>query len=98
MFIGKNWYPKLMQKMKIAVIFPSMDCLRFLIDKGANVEVLDNDGLSPLDVAVSEGEYDCALFLIKAGADIRNIKYGVLDDKKLNPATKAALKKTLEQR
>lgn len=71
----------------------SMDCLRFLIDKGAAVEVFDKDGLSPLDVAVSEGEYDCALALIKAGANIKNIKYGFADDKSLKPTTRLALQK-----
>lgn len=76
----------------------SMDCLRFLVDRGATVEVFDKDGLSPLDAAVCEGEYDCALYLIKAGANITNIKYGFLDDKELKPATKVALKKALKQR
>lgn len=76
----------------------SMDCLRFLIDKGATVEVFDKDGLSPLDAAVSEGEYDCALALIQAGANITNIKYGFLEDKGIKPTTQVALKKVLKQR
>ncbi|XP_031560759.1 myotrophin-like [Actinia tenebrosa] len=75
----------------------SMDCLKFLIEKGAAVEVYDKDGLSPLDVAVYEGEYDCALLLIEKGANISHIKYGYLEECKMSPKTRKALKKRLSQ-
>lgn len=75
----------------------SMDCLRFLIDKGATVEVYDKDGLSPLDVAVYEGEYDCALLLIEKGANISHIKYGYFEECKMSPETQKALKKKLNR-
>ncbi|EDO45554.1 predicted protein, partial [Nematostella vectensis] len=56
----------------------SLDCLKFLIERGADLNVLATDGSSALDVAVAEGEYDCALLLVKSGANISRIKDGLL--------------------
>ena len=50
-----------------------------LVTKGAQLEVRDKDGSSPLDAAVSEGEFDCARFLIEKGANINHIRDGFMD-------------------
>lgn len=57
----------------------SLECLQYLVTKGAQLEVCDNDGSSPLDAAVSEGEFDCARFLIEKGANIKHIRDGFMD-------------------
>ncbi|EDO45752.1 predicted protein, partial [Nematostella vectensis] len=46
----------------------SATCLKYLIKKGADVNVTDINGLTPLDLAVLEGEFDCATYLIRSGA------------------------------
>ena len=57
----------------------SLECLQYLVTKGAQLEVCDKDGSSPLDAAVSEGEFDCARFLIEKGANIHHIRDGFMD-------------------
>lgn len=57
----------------------SLECLQYLVTKGAQLEVRDKDGSSPLDAAVSEGEFDCARFLIEKGANINHIRDGFTD-------------------
>ena len=57
----------------------SLECLQYLVTKGAQLEVRDNDGSSPLDAAVYEGEFDCARFLIENGASITHIRDGFTD-------------------
>jgi len=57
----------------------SLECLQYLVTKGAQIEVRDKDGSSPLDAAVSEGEFDCARFLIEKGASINHIRDGFTD-------------------
>lgn len=57
----------------------SFECLQYLVTKGAQLEVRDNDGSSPLDAAVYEGEFDCARFLIEKGASITHIRDGFTD-------------------
>ena len=57
----------------------SFECLQYLVTKGAQLEVRDNDGSSPLDAAVYEGEFDCARFLIENGASITHIRDGFTD-------------------
>ena len=57
----------------------SFECLQYLVTKGAQLNVKDNQGTSPLDAAVCEGEFDCARFLIEKGADIAAIRDGFVD-------------------
>lgn len=57
----------------------SLECLQYLVTKGAQLEVSDKDGSSPLEAAVSEGEFDCARFLIEKGANINHIRDGFMD-------------------
>lgn len=57
----------------------SLECLQYLVTKGAQLEVRDKEGSSPLDAAVCEGEFDCARFLIEKGASISHIKDGFTD-------------------
>lgn len=57
----------------------SLECLQYLVTKGAQLEVRDKEGSSPLDAAVYEGEFDCARFLIEKGASISHIRDGFTD-------------------
>lgn len=55
----------------------SYETLEFLVEEGADVNMYDQRGCSPLDLAIKGGFFDCALLLIKAGARVENIVNGV---------------------
>jgi ankyrin repeat protein len=57
----------------------SVQCLEYLIQHGAKVNVFDRHGYLPLELAVFEGEFDCASYLIQQGACINNIRNGSRD-------------------
>lgn len=57
----------------------SIECLEYLIQNGAKLNVYDRYGNLPLDLAVFEGEFDCARYLIQQGASISSIRYGSKD-------------------
>lgn len=48
----------------------SWDMVRFLIDKGADVNMADKDGLSPLVVAARGGDEDVVRLLVEHGAEV----------------------------
>ncbi|KAJ7326595.1 hypothetical protein JRQ81_016354 [Phrynocephalus forsythii] len=48
----------------------ALECLQYLIQKGANVNVQNQKGVSPLHKAASEGREDCIQALVDAGADV----------------------------
>ncbi|XP_043920002.1 ankyrin repeat domain-containing protein 53-like [Protopterus annectens] len=48
----------------------AMSCLKYLIEKKANVNVKTEAGLTPLHQAASEGLLDCIMALAEAGADV----------------------------
>ncbi|XP_020495985.2 ankyrin repeat domain-containing protein 53 [Labrus bergylta] len=45
-------------------------CVRFLLERGADVTVTSDSGVTPLHLAASEGLLDCAEILVRAGADV----------------------------
>ncbi|KAM7366388.1 hypothetical protein PAMP_015831 [Pampus punctatissimus] len=45
-------------------------CLRYLLEKGADVNVTTDAGQTPLHLAASEGLLDCTEILVQAGADV----------------------------
>ncbi|XP_063166830.1 ankyrin repeat domain-containing protein 53 [Candoia aspera] len=48
----------------------SLECLQYLLSKGADVNVQNQSGVSPLHKAASEGREDCLQVLIEAGGDV----------------------------
>ena len=48
----------------------SNHCLSLLISRGAHVDVVDDDGWTPLHDAVFHGQGRCAFYLLSAGADV----------------------------
>jgi len=48
---------------------PDPAILRFLIDRGADVEAVDGDLNTPLNLAARSGRIDLATLLLDAGAD-----------------------------
>ncbi|KAJ7220292.1 ankyrin repeat-containing domain protein, partial [Mycena pura] len=48
----------------------SIEIVRFLIDKEAEVDLVDNSGWSPLHIAVSAGHDAVVQELVGAGADV----------------------------
>ncbi|XP_042326683.1 ankyrin repeat domain-containing protein 53 isoform X2 [Sceloporus undulatus] len=47
-----------------------LECLKFLISRGAKVNVQNQSGVTPLHKAASEGSEKCVQVLIDAGADV----------------------------
>ncbi|XP_018560710.1 ankyrin repeat domain-containing protein 53 [Lates calcarifer] len=45
-------------------------CLRYLLEKGADINVTTDSGQTPLHLAASEGLLDCVEILLQAGADV----------------------------
>ena len=76
----------------------SLDCVKFLVEKGADINVYDRNGVSPLDLAVSEGEFDCAQYLIQSGANINHIRNGFTDAALLNPKQRCKKQEASETR
>ncbi|KAJ6596035.1 ankyrin repeat-containing domain protein, partial [Mycena sp. CBHHK59/15] len=50
--------------------FGSTEISRFLIDKNAEVDVVDNSGWTPLHIAASAGHEEIVQELVGAGADV----------------------------
>ncbi|KAL8206481.1 UNVERIFIED_CONTAM: hypothetical protein K2H54_005078 [Gekko kuhli] len=48
----------------------ALECLQYLISKEADVNIQNQNGISPLHKAASEGRTDCVKLLIEAGADV----------------------------
>lgn len=55
-----------------AINIPDVEMVRFLIDKGANVNYSDNNGMTPLMFAIKLGNLELVSILINAGADIND--------------------------
>ncbi|MBK6674845.1 MAG: ankyrin repeat domain-containing protein [Proteobacteria bacterium] len=47
-----------------------IECLRALLDNGADIDLADPDGTTPLILALLNRNYNAAKFLIEAGADV----------------------------
>jgi ankyrin repeat protein len=47
-----------------------IECLRVLLDGGAEIDLADPDGTTPLILALLNGNWESARFLIQAGADV----------------------------
>jgi uncharacterized protein len=47
-----------------------VDCVRALVEGGANINLQDPEGVTPLIMAVTNMHFDAAAYLIKAGANV----------------------------
>jgi len=65
--------------------------MKYLIDKGANIEAQDQDGFTPLQKAITIGHYKMAEYLIDKGANIE-----VQDQDGLTPLQQAIIAKDRE--
>ncbi|XP_054846329.1 ankyrin repeat domain-containing protein 53 [Eublepharis macularius] len=48
----------------------ALECLKYLISKSADVNIKNQNGVTPLHKAASEGRTSCVKILIEAGADV----------------------------
>ncbi|XP_028848100.1 ankyrin repeat and SOCS box protein 1 [Denticeps clupeoides] len=62
-----GWLP--CTPLRIAATAGHSDCVAFLIDRGAEVDLVDVKGQTALYVAVVNGHLDCVRILLEAGAD-----------------------------
>jgi len=56
-----------------AADYGQTEVIKYLISKGANINVLDKHGISALLAATWEGHKDCVKYLLSQGAD-KNLK------------------------
>lgn len=56
-----------------AADYGQIEIIKYLVSKGANVNVLDRHGISALLAATWEGHKDCVKYLLSQGAD-KNLK------------------------
>ncbi|MEH2374548.1 ankyrin repeat domain-containing protein [Nostoc sp.] len=57
------------------------------IERGADVNYLNHDGLTPLTLALSRGQYSTLTqFLLEKGADVKTISYQLLENVTQNPS------------
>ena len=59
--------------LSVAAKYGYSDALRFLLEQGADVEIEDYFGDTPMITAVRWGQAEPALILIAAGADVRRV-------------------------
>lgn len=56
--------------LHIAIVQASVECVRDLIDRGADTEAVDDQGRTPLHVAAAAGNREMMKVLLRAGANI----------------------------
>ncbi|XP_031549219.1 myotrophin-like [Actinia tenebrosa] len=54
--------------LHIAADYGQKDVLALLLQKGADINAEDRNGITPLLATIWEGHYDCAEFLLEKGA------------------------------
>ncbi len=54
----------------VAAYYGHTDCLRLLLDRGADLDLRDRDGHRPVDDAVRAERWSAAALLIRHGADV----------------------------
>ena len=54
----------------LAALLGNMEIMRMLIDKGADINHVDNGGFTALTYAAKEGHYDIAKMLVDLGAEL----------------------------
>ena len=59
--------------LHVAARYNSLDVARLLIDRGAEVDALDEDGFTPLQFAAAANKLDVASLLIEDGANTDGI-------------------------
>jgi ankyrin repeat protein len=64
-----------MTAMLFAVREGCMDCVKALLEKGANINKADPEGVSPLILSVFNTRFDVAKYLIEKGADINHFDW-----------------------
>ena len=63
--------------MHVAAAEGHLETIRLLVQYGANINIQDAEGCSPLEFALRGGHFDCASFLIKVGAETKKIVNGL---------------------
>ena len=61
-------------KLRNACVFGNKDKIKGLLDKGADINAADKNGITPLFIACLNNHLDLAKFLVSKGADIHAIE------------------------
>ena len=77
--------------MTIAIRTNQMETIKILIAKGANLELCNGAGISPLSGAVYQNNLDLVTLLVENGASIKTY-----DDYQATPFQNAVIKKHME--
>lgn len=72
--------PLRMPLVTLSVAQSKYNCLKVLIDKGANINQLDNNGKSPLFWAIDKKNIPIIFLLLESGAKLDQATSGLLDD------------------
>ena len=72
--VGRTPLHRVSQGGQLVMVESSLEIARLLVNSGANVNVTDNEGSTPLHAAARSGYRDIAELLLESGAslDVRN--------------------------
>lgn len=59
-----------MGPLELALESSNAVAMKWLLDKGANADIVMKDGLAPVFVACARGLFECVICLVEHGADI----------------------------
>jgi cytohesin len=77
--VGQEYIPLLDKEIVETARYGAYDTLKYLLDRGGNIEAKDPDGITPLQMACRYGCKNIVKFLLDRGANIMHInKYGYM--------------------
>jgi ankyrin repeat protein len=75
--------------LHIAVLKKCMECIHLLVSSGAEIDLPDGNGHTPLVVAMTDSNYEVADVLLELGANIKGILHKILEHERKRPTAES---------